>query len=88
MHGLRGRRAARPAGPHGLRRQPGLRTRGGGDRNDYGDYGCLGVAGPALSRQSSSSPRRCATAAASPRLATASFAMIRDTCTLAVFGEM
>ena len=37
---------------------------------------------------SASSPSRCATAAASTRLATASFAMIRETCTLAVFGEM
>ncbi len=33
-------------------------------------------------------PSRCATAAASTLFATWSFAMIRETCTLAVFGEM
>ena len=35
-----------------------------------------------------SRPRRWARAAASTRLVTSSFAMIRETCTLAVFGEM
>ncbi|MEV6847636.1 hypothetical protein [Actinoplanes sp. NPDC051411] len=38
--------------------------------------------------QSASSPSRCATAAASTRLATSSLAMIRETWTLAVLGEM
>ena len=47
-----------------------------------------GVWAATCSSGHSMSRRRCATAAASVRLVTPSFAMMRETCTLAVLGDI